>query len=403
MTSREIVVKAINHQPTNRVPFDIGATAASGINAFSYIKLREKLGLNNSDVKVIDIFGMLARVDLDVMEALGIDIVLAPSLKPRFGLSINRWKEQTFWNNIKVFIPYEAETVINGDESLLLLANGRVVGKMPKNGYYFSEIANSTMGDIGQLDGPIDPDKARFENSFTDEEIEFRYKTTKDLYNNTDKAIVIDYTDNIRWDTSIPNWLYSMAAYTERTNQLHEKKSYAILERVKLLAQAIGKYAQIFAIYQDWGTQRGELVSPDMFKELVMPHYKRIFNWIHDNTTWKVLFHSCGSISKIIPYMIEMGVDILNPVQCEAFCMDPKYLKKTFGNKLVFWGGGVDTQNVLNYGSKEEVYNQVKERISILGEGGGYVFAPTQDIQPDVPVENICAMAKAVKSFDKYN
>jgi len=402
MTSREIVVKAVNHQSTDRVPFDIGATAASGINTFSYIKLREKLGLKNSDIKVIDIFGMLAKVDPDIMEALGIDTVLAPSLRPRFGLSIKRYKEQTFWNNVKVFIPYEAEIVINDDKSMLLSANGKIVGKMPKNNYYFSEIANSTMGDIGQLDEPIDPDKAEFEDSFTDEEIEFRYRTTKDYYYNTDKAVVIDYTDNIRWNTSIPNWLYSMAAFPEKTNQLHEKKSYAILERVKLLAQAIGSYAQIFAIYQDYGTQRSELVSPDMFKELIMPHYKRIFNWIHENTDWKILFHSCGSILKIIPYMIEMGIDILNPVQCEASFMDPKYLKETYGDKLVFWGGGVDTQNVLNYGSKEEVYNQAKERISILGKGGGYVFAPTQDIQPDVPVENIIAMAKAVKSFCKH-
>ena len=181
---------------------------------------------------------------------------------------------------------------------------------------------------------------------------------------------------------------------------LHAKKCEALLKKIKQLAEATAKYTQIFAIYQDWGTQRSELVSPKMFEEIVAPYYKRIFDWIHQNTQWKIFFHSCGSIYNIIPHMIKMGVDILNPIQCNTANMEPEKLKQEYGDRLTFWGGGVDTQSIFLTGKPDEIKAQVKERLSVLGKGGGYVFAPTQNIQADIPIENIEAMLAAISEYN---
>ena len=158
---------------------------------------------------------------------------------------------------------------------------------------------------------------------------------------------------------------------------------------------------RIFAIFfgQDFGTQRGELIAPEMFRKLIAPYYKKIFSWIHENTCWKVFFHCCGSIYKLIPILIDCGVDILNPVQCEATGMDPSRLKKEFGDKLVFWGGGIDTQTILAKGTVDEVRQQVKERIKILSPEGGFVFNPVHNIQHGVPSENILACYDAAWEY----
>ena len=133
-----------------------------------------------------------------------------------------------------------------------------------------------------------------------------------------------------------------------------------------------------------------------------MTLYHRIFGWIHGNTGWQVLYHSCGSIYNLIPHIIEMGADIPNPVQCGTARVDPQRLKAEFGDHLVFWGGGVDTQTVLPFSTPEEVRQQGQERISILGRGGGHVYAPTQDGQADVPPENLIAMYNAVREYGRY-
>ena len=401
MNSRECVLAAINRQEPDRVPIDLGGTAASGINVNAYVQLRNLLGLKADNVQVFDVFGMMARVEQDVIEHFNIDTMLVPSLRPRFGIPINEWKPWHLPDGTLVQVPVGFQTVEEAGGSLLLIVNGEAVGRMPKNETYFLELAESDMGGLDALVDPPDPDTETF-SLLTDEDLRFRQEIAKNLYETTDKALIIDLVDNIRWNTSITNWLFAMAADPDRTFELHEKKSLALLERVKQLAEAVGPYADVFAIYQDYGQQRGELISPETFKRLVAPHYRRIFNWIHENTDWKVLFHSCGSVYNLIPHIIEMGADILNPVQCHTAHMEPQRLKAEFGGRLVFWGGGVDTQTVLPFGTPDEVRQQVKERISIFGPSGGFVFAPTQDIQADVPPENLVAMYDAVREYGRY-
>ncbi len=401
MNSRERVLAAINHKEPDRVPVDLGATAGTGINVSAYIRLCHALGLPTDDVRVYDVFAMTAAVDLQVLDAIGGDVLPVPSLTPRFGLKTNAWKPWRLFDGTPVKVPRDLQTAEEPDGALLLMVDGKAVGKMPRNGFYFSELAQATMGGLDALTDPPHPDTQTFA-TLSDEDLAFRQTIAKRLHQETDKALFVEVMDNIRWNTSIANWLYAFAADPQRTNELHHKKSLNVLERVKQLAQAVGPYVQVFGICQDFGTQKSEVVSPDKFARLVAPHYKRVFDWIHANTTWKVWFHSCGSIYRLIPHMIEMGVDILNPVQCNAAGMDARRLKESFGDRLVFWGGGVDTQTTLPFGTPDAVKQQVRERLSAFAPGGGYVFAPSQDIQADVPVENLMAMYGAVREWGKY-
>ena len=144
------------------------------------------------------------------------------------------------------------------------------------------------------------------------------------------------------------------------------------------------------------------MIAPKMFDEMIAPYYKRVIDWVHENTSWKLFFHCCGAIYPIIDTLIECGVDILNPVQTTAAGMDPAKLKAEFGDRLTFWGGGIDTQTVLPFGSPGEVRAQVRERIQSFGTGGGFVFSPVHNIQEKVPVDNLLAMYEAVHKYGQY-
>ena len=152
----------------------------------------------------------------------------------------------------------------------------------------------------------------------------------------------------------------------------------------------------VFMSGTDFGTQVSTFCSVETYRRLWMPYYKRVNDWIHKNTNWKTFKHCCGSIRSLIPSLIESGFDILNPVQISAEGMDAKRLKSEFGKDIVFWGGGIDTQHTLPFGTPEEVYHEVLQNIEIFADGGGYVFNPVHNVQSNVPLENILAMFKAL-------
>jgi uroporphyrinogen-III decarboxylase len=150
----------------------------------------------------------------------------------------------------------------------------------------------------------------------------------------------------------------------------------------------------------DFGTQDSQFCSPEGFADLYLPYYQKMNHWIHTNTNWKTFKHSCGAILPLLPSFIEAGFDIINPVQISAKDMDSKILKEKFGDKITFWGGGVDTQKVLSFGSIADVEKQVLSQCEIFGRNGGFVFNTVHNIQANVPVENIAAMVSALKKFN---
>lgn len=176
-----------------------------------------------------------------------------------------------------------------------------------------------------------------------------------------------------------------------------------IIENMELYLQAVGKYIDTILISgTDFGAQHGEIFNPQTVKELHCPNYKLINDYVHKHSDVKTMFHSCGSIFNIIDGFIEAGVDILNPIHTNAYHMDPAELKHRFGDRIVFWGGGIETQTVLPHGSREEVVEQVTERLRIFGKGGGFVFSPVHNIQYGVPPRNVEAMIETVVNFREY-
>ncbi len=186
----------------------------------------------------------------------------------------------------------------------------------------------------------------------------------------------------------------------------HEMMARSVEASIRCLTQAhqaVGDRCFAWGIAaDDSGTQRGEFIRPDLWAEMIKPHYKTLCDWVHRHTRMKTFFHCCGSIYHLIPHLIEAGVDILNPVQTSAANMDPARLKREFGGRIVFWGGGCDTQNVLSRARPEDVRRQVRERIETFAPGGGYVFNQVHNIQANVPVENIVAMLDAAYEYGGY-
>jgi uroporphyrinogen-III decarboxylase len=154
----------------------------------------------------------------------------------------------------------------------------------------------------------------------------------------------------------------------------------------------------MFICGTDFGTQISTFCSSDTFRDIYMPYYKKVNSWIHENTSWKTFKHSCGAIEPFIPLLIESGFDILNPVQCSARGMDPALLKQKYGKDIVFWGGGIDTQQLLPFGTPDQIRRQVKERCEIFGKDGGFVFNSIHNIQANTPTENIVAIFEALKN-----
>jgi uroporphyrinogen-III decarboxylase len=228
------------------------------------------------------------------------------------------------------------------------------------------------------------------------------------LYETTDKAFVgwgsgISFlglsfllTDNIT-QGSLDDWLCMLMVDKSAANDMMARSTDAALERTKLFFQAAGKYIEVWGVASDdAGTQRGGLIAPELFGEMIAPHYKKLCDWIHANTHWKTFLHSCGSIHDYIGAWIEAGIDILNPVQISAANMDPARLMKDFGGRIVFWGGGCETQKRLPLGTTDDIRCHVRENIRIFGAGsGGFVFSQVHNIQPNVPIDNVIAMLEA--------
>jgi len=396
MPSRERVLAAINHQEPDRVPIDLGGTRVTGIDVKAYARLRTALGIKGEPPKVMDVWQMLAWVERPVVQALGIDVLPVPRLVQDFGMRLDGWRAWELEDDTPVRVPAAFEPVYEEDGSLSLYLNGEKVARKARSSPYFDATIEmrmlTTPPPVESIPLPL----------FSDEDLEFRRHWAETLRAETDKALLGEFGLNLgRWG-SYQEWLYGLAADPDYARAWCDRKLENLLANVALYAQAVDDTIDVIWLMEDFGTQQGMMISPRLFRQLVAPCYKRLFHWIHENTSWKIFFHSCGGIYPIVETLIDCGVDILNPVQTSAAGMDPARLKPEFGDRLTFWGGGVDTQKVLPFGSEEDVRAQVRQRIQIFGPGGGFVFAPVHNIQRDVSPENITAMFDAVHRYGHY-
>ncbi len=396
MTSRERVLAAINHQEPDRVPLDLGSTGATSIYVGAYTRLRQALGIAHDPARVADVWQMLAWVERPVVQALGVDVLIVPRLVQPFGMCADRWRPWHLDDGTPVQMPANFEPVADEDGNLCLYQDGELVGKKAPSGLYFDRMIEFKVYD------PLPPVETFKLSVFSDQELAWCRQWAETLRRETDKALVGESGLILgRWG-SYQEWMYTVAADPGYVRAFYDRKIENLLANIRLYAEAVGDNLDIVGFGEDFGTQRGLMISPRTFRELVAPYYKRLFDWVHHHTSWKVFFHCCGGIYPIIATLIECGVDILNPVQTSAAGMNPGKLKAEFGDRLVFWGGGVETQTTLPFGSLDEIRTQVRERIGLLGAGGGFVFAPIHNIQADVSTDRLLAMFEAVRDYGRY-
>jgi uroporphyrinogen decarboxylase len=396
MSSRERVLTAINHQEPDRVPLDLGGARVTSIDPLVLTGLHEKLGINTKPIKVMDVWQMMSWVDREVVDTVGADVLPVPRLVMEFGLRLDDWVPWRLEDGTQVQMPIGFEPVKQKDGSLLLFLNDKPVAiKVPSSPYFDNLIEKSARFTPPPVESiPLEP--------FSDEELEWRKHWAETLRAETDKALMGDFGMNLgRWG-SYQEWLYHIAANPKWTRSWYDRKIEFLMTNVELYAQAVGDNIDLIYLMEDFGTQDSMLISPQLFEKMVAPYYQRLFDWIHENTSWKIFFHTDGAVYPIIEKLIEIGTDVLNPPQTNAKGMNPRRLKKEFGDRLVFWGAGIETQDMLPFGTKEEIRDQVKERIQIFGPGGGYVFSTIHNIQRDVPVENVQAMYEAFHEFAHY-
>jgi uroporphyrinogen decarboxylase len=405
MTSRERVLAAVNFGEVDRVPIDLGGMKASGITVKAYNQVKQRLGID-TPTRIWDPKFMISCVDEEVRQRFHLDVVSLDTSSvlddetPDAG-----WREMMLYEGAAGLVPpsYHIGTDDDGRWMLLEADGGPTPYRMPRQGYYFDDIAFDPPGRT------IDPAAFSPLPGFSDELLRAMENRSKRLYDDTDYALlgwgggvcflglslITDWRSNVTM--KMPSeWMIMLMTQRDTCHEMMDRAVDASINCMKQLHDAVGDRAFAWGIASDdSGTQRGEFIRPALWAEMIKPHYARLCSWIHTNTNWKTFLHCCGSIYHLIPHFIGAGIDILNPVQTSAANMEPERLKAEFGGKIVFWGGGCDTQRVLGERSPEVVREQVRERLAIFKPGGGYVFNQVHNIQTNVPPENIIAMLDA--------
>ena len=414
-TGRERVLLALSHQPADRIPVDLGGTACSGAHVSVIAKLRRALGLAapGERVKVTEPYQVLAEVAADLRQALGIDVVHLANPRNMFGFENAGWKPWRTFDGTDVLVPAKFNTDPEPNGDILMYPEGdksaRPSGRMPKGGFYFDSIIRQPPIDEAKLD-PAD-NLEEFQ-PISEEDLRYYEQRAEDLYNNTDLAIAAGFPGTAFGDIAlvpgpwmkdpkgirdIEEWYISTVTRRRYIEEVFARQAEIAIANLKRIHQAVGdKVHVVFMDGTDLASQNSLFCSPDTYRELYLPHAKKVNDWVHAHTKWKTLKHCCGGCEPLIDGFIDAGYDVLNPVQTSARGMDPQHLVDTFGDRIVFWGGGVDTQQTLPFGTPDEVRAQVAERVKIFGRKNGYIFNPIHNIQCNTPTENVLAMFEAL-------
>ena len=369
MTHRERVMAALNHQQPDRVPMDLGGTIDSSIVVEGYARLKDHFGVQAGDTLTSR---MMRVVDVDerILRALDIDTRgVFPPNQPDVFLPGNRYRDE--WGVERV---------------------------QPEGSFYYDQVrfplaGEITLQDIAQYPKPDPYDPVRLQG--VRERLAF-------IRRETDCAAVLNlpsaFVHRSQYLRGFEDWFADFAADRKLLGALFDSILEVNLAICEVILREVGSEVDILLASDDLGMQNGLMIAPQAYRELIKPRHKKYFQLLHDLSPAKLLFHSCGSLIDIMDDLVEIGVDVLHPVQVAARGMDPATLKARWGDRLAFWGG-VDTQRVLPLGTEEEVRAETRRRIGDLGQGGGYVLGAVHNIQPDVPVANILAMYDEARTY----
>ena len=410
MTSRERVLKALNHEQPDRVPLDFGATGQTGVSASTLYRLRAALGLPEKPVTVIEPFQMLGEVGQDLRDLLRVDVVGLWNPVNMMGVRNEGWKPWRMSDGTPVLMAGAFAWKAAPDGSILAFPQGDASCapslKMPAGGFFFDNVDRAPAWQEGDLEARRD-----FRDLFgvyTDEQARQLEGESRRLDEETDYAVIMNFGGGGFGDAAVipgpwekrprgirklDDWYVAHLMHPDYIRELFGLQEEIALKNLEILRQALGERIQVINVSgADFGSQIGELISPELYRDFYKPHHQALNGWVHRRTGWKTHFHCCGSITRLLDDFVEAGVDVLNPVQCSASGMDPVSLKARYGSKLVFWGGGVDTQRTLPFGSPEEVRREVRERLRVFAPGGGFVFNTIHNVLAGTPVDNLLAM-----------
>ncbi len=381
MTSRERVARALNHEEPDRVPIDFGGTIVTTIGKVAHQQLKDYIGLGNqNEGAIMDPMQQMVRPDIRLGRRFNADCYcLLPRASSKWQLEIKEEENE---------LVYEDEWGVKFRRS--------------RNGLYFelkeSPLESASLHGIEKFSWPDGSDPAR---------VDGLEKEAERLFENTDYALIMEEpSGGIYLQAALlmgfQKYLTSLLTHEELVRRIFERILKFQQDFWRNALEKVGGYIQVVRLSDDLGSQCGPLISPELYQKVLKPFHHRLVTFIKERTDAKVFYHSCGSVRDFIPDLIEIGIDILNPVQVSAANMDTKKLKGDFGRELTFWGGGCDIHQVLPRGSVQEVRQEVRKRIKDLGQGGGFVFCPCHNIQADVPPENIVALFDEALNSGKY-
>ena len=407
--------ETINHRQPERVVVDFGSTSVTGIHVLIVEKLREYYGLEKRPVRVFEPYQMLGEIDDELTRAMGIDVTGIYGENNMFGIKNTGWRvHKTPWGQ-EVMFPGEFNYTFTVNGDILIHPEGDKsvppCAVMPKSGYFFDALNRQE---------PIDDSTLKVEDNLeeftpiTDHDLQY-WKMQAEAVSKSGKGVVASLGGTALGDIAlvpglqlknpkgirgVEEWYISTVMREDFIKELYDRQTDIAIENLKKIYNVIGNMIDVvFICGTDFGTQNSTFCSPETYARVWMPYYKKVNGWIHNNTGWKTFKHSCGSIISLIDLFIESGFDIINPVQINASGMDPVMLKEKFGDRITFWGGGIDTQGVFPFGTPAQVKEQVKRQCDILNKDGGFVFNTVHNIQANVPFENVVAMLEALKEL----
>ncbi len=412
MNSRERILKSINHEEPDRVPIDLGSTPQTGISAIAYHNLKKYLNMKGGHARIYDVMQQLAYPEESILNYFHVDTM---DIGRVFNTSNEDWYDVSV-NGIPAQFPKGFKPQFNEDGSIdVFHPDGTKLASMSKAAL----VIDQTFFPCEHDDLPQDINelfKALSRNGLDLAPPPFDHLSEKGFWKTlrrevtelkklTDKALVFSSSVSFfQFGTSLKP-MDKVLVYMIRHPQKFEKFLDVLLEfqltSLFLSLKSLDNLIDVITIGDDYGENKGPIFSPRLFRKFFKPRLEEVCDYIKKKSNVKIFLHSCGSITPLIPDLIEVGIDILNPVQINAKNMDPKFLKENYGDDLTFWGGGVDTRNVLPIKSPNDVKKHVKELLEIFAPGGGYVWNTIHNILPDVPPQNIVAMFEAIEEFNK--
>ncbi len=383
-TSRSRVEAALNHREADRVPYDLGGTILTGINQRTYRRLRAHLGLPEVEIQIEDMHQQLAKVHEDVKARLKVDVWgINPGKVP--GATPPPWTEDSYHK---------------------IIDEWGIEWWMPVQGGFYFDMRRHPLANINTIEALR---KFKFPDPLHPARYEGMAARADELMNERQVTYVLGRNAPGIWEVAL--W---MRGFENFFCDMVERPAFAealmdIICEIKMqywqkALATVGRNVMIVSEADDLASQDRLLCSPAMYRKFIKPRHTKLYSFIKQQAQVpvKIFYHSCGAVLPLIPDLIESGIDILNPVQVNAAGMDSKELKRRFGKDLTFYGGGVDTQDVLPHGTPQQVLDEVKRRIDDFAPGGGFIFNTVHNIQADVPPENILAMWEAWREFGGY-